>query len=263
MPTDTPRPGSELLTIVTLWRLAIAAAAWYGLHNVIGAYGEYDWAGLSELSQLASLVIAVCYLGLACYPVFTGGRRHEPRSAWLRGALAVLMVLVCLTAILVLGNGGRLDHHGFFFEHLVTPALVTLDFILVGRSQRDVRWWYPLTWVSLPLAYFVFMLFVNPQEYGMLLSPQNPYFYLIVGGFLIAVLVIGYVLLAIARIPATRERPPPPPDTGFVVPQYVPRGRGDGPRQIGTSPAPGQFQPQGFNGFTSAGSPPEPPPAPG
>ena len=99
--------------------------------GVVLAAQRYDvwW---TALSQLANLAVAVGFVVLAFV---------EPRSPWLRGALATAMTVVCL-AYLPMANG-NLAAPWSVLEHMVTPALVLVDFLLVGVNQADVRWWHP------------------------------------------------------------------------------------------------------------------------
>jgi hypothetical protein len=201
------RPRLGTLVAVTVWRLAIAGCALYGLDRVtrwstVPPWESYwGWWPLAELSQLASAMIAVCYLGFAAYPFFTGGRRHEPRRSWLRGALTVQMWLVSLTPILLFDNHGRLDHPGFLFEHLVTPVVVTLDFLVVGQGQLRSRWWYPLTWIAFPLVYYIGLAASGFAHYGNLFPADRPGFLaLVTAGFLVALIGVGYLLHGLAHL---------------------------------------------------------------
>src|ERR1051326_1580157 len=87
-PPATPAkvPGAVLFG-VTVWRLVIVIFAITGFGMAIADGGA--WVRLAALSQQASLVTAICYVLLLLYPAFTGGRRHEPNSPWLRGQLTV------------------------------------------------------------------------------------------------------------------------------------------------------------------------------
>jgi hypothetical protein len=122
------------------WRLLIAASAATG---VALAAWQYDvwW---TALSQLASLAVAASYAVLAF---------REPRSPWLRGALTSTMVLVAI-AFLAMQHGNLWDPYSVF-EHMLTPALVLADFVLVGTNQARVRWWHPPTWLLPSAAYLV------------------------------------------------------------------------------------------------------------
>lgn len=181
---------TAVLTGVSLWRLLIVVFALYGFGAATG------WSDhLEALSQQASLFTGIVYAGLLCYPLFTGGRRHEPRSPWLRGATTVLLILVAVTFYTVLG--GDLEDQPF--EHLFTPLVVLLDWLFVGRNQANVKWWHPLTWVALPLAYFAYYLAADLSLYHFL-DPADGDFAALVATFLVALVATGYVLLATGRL---------------------------------------------------------------
>jgi hypothetical protein len=189
----------ELITI-SLWRLLIVTFALYGFGAATG------WAGHFEaLSQQASLFTGIVYTGLLCYPLLTKRQQHEPRSPWLRGATTVLLLLVAVTFFTVLG--GDLEDQPF--EHLYTPLVVLLDWLFVGRNQANAKWWYPLTWVTFPLAYFAYYLAADLSFYHFLNSPNAG----MIAAFLVALIATGYVLLAAGRFrkpdpsaPRTRDR---------------------------------------------------------
>jgi hypothetical protein len=188
-----PRVGAGMLVGVTAWRLAVAACAFIGLGGAVSAMSD-PWPALS---QQASLFAGVVYVGLALYPLVTGGRSHEPRSPWLRGATAVLLLLVCVTYLTVID--GSLDGTWSMFEHLVTPLVVLADFVLVGRDQVNVRWWHPLTWVVFPAAYLVYYLAADLDLYGSFLDPRASDFLGVVAAFLLAIVAAGYVLYGVAK----------------------------------------------------------------
>ena len=142
--TDDPRPSVATLVAVTAWRLAIGGAA-----LSFAAGGKDETMAPESLSYLSNVGVGVGFLALAAYPLLVGGRRHEPRSAWLRGALTVMMVLVA--AVFIGGMGGEADG-----PHAVTPALVLVDWLFVGRSQFRTRWWEPPTWIAFLLAYLFY-----------------------------------------------------------------------------------------------------------
>ncbi|WP_231645015.1 hypothetical protein [Sciscionella sediminilitoris] len=179
---------------VFLWRLLIVACALTGFVAAVQLSGFAN--AIPGLSQQASLLTALVYLGLAAYPLFTGGR--EPRNPWPRGATAVLLLLVA--AVYAGLMGGDYDQLWSVFEHIVTPLVVLLDWILVGRNQGNCAWWQPLSWVVFPLAYLVYFLIADPGLYGGFLDPDSSAFPATVGGFLLAVLVCGYLLYVIAMV---------------------------------------------------------------
>jgi len=198
--------NANRLVGVTLWRVFVAVVGWYGFDQVTDASRLLPWAlppwwMLGELSQLASLLVVVCYLALAAYPLLVGGRRHEPRRAWLRGAFAVILWLVSITAIFVFDNHGQLSNLGFFFEHLVTPVVVTVDLLVVGQGVSNVRWWYPLTWVIPPLVYFAGLAANNFEAYPGLFDPSDPVrMSLVVGAFLAVILAVGYLFYGVGKL---------------------------------------------------------------
>lgn len=168
---------------VAAWRLVVAACGFVGFGFAVATFRD-PWPALS---QQASLLTGIVYLVLA----FTGDRPATVAS-WLRGAMAVLLMLVCVTYLTVLG--GDLDTVSSVFEHLVTPLVVLLDWVLVGRSRVAVRWWYPLSWVLFPLLYLVYFLIADVQLYHSFLDPEAADFATTVGAFLVAVVGAGYLL---------------------------------------------------------------------
>lgn len=186
------------LIAVTAWRLLIAGCAFFGF----AAAADRMFDPWPELSQQASVFTGSVYLGFALYPLLTGGRRHEPRSPWLRGATTVLMVLVAVTYFSVMD--GRIDQTWSLFEHLITPLLVLADWLMVGRNQAAVRWWHPISWIALPLAYAVYVNVADVRVYQGMLEIGDPDFAWIAPAFIAAILAIGYLLYATGRARAGR-----------------------------------------------------------
>lgn len=157
-----------------LWRLLIAVCAASG---VVLAAQRYDvwW---TALSQLANLAVAVAFVGLAV---------RESRSPWLRGALASVMLLVAV-AYLPMANGNLLQPWSIL-EHVVTPALVVVDFVVRGDNQDRVRWWHPLSWLVAPAVYLWWYVADDLAVYDAL-DPGRP------GPFVARVTVLLVVLLA-------------------------------------------------------------------
>ena len=90
--------------------------------------------------------------------------------------------------------------------HIVVPVLVIVDWLVVGRSRRHVRWWQPLVWLIYPAAYVVVALlvlnragrrapyyFLDPESVGMLVVVVN------IGLLAAFVLALGYGLSAVGR----------------------------------------------------------------
>ncbi|WP_285486428.1 hypothetical protein [Amycolatopsis taiwanensis] len=257
---------AAVLAGVSLWRLLIVVFAFVGFGAAVADAGGLGNA-MPGLSQQASLLTGIAYLGLLAYPLFTGGRRHEPRSPWLRGALTVLLLLVGITFLTLMG--GDLDEAWSLFEHLLTPLAVLADWIFVGRNQSAVRWWHPLTWVVFPLAYLLYFLAADLRLYGSFLNPHKSSFAGTVIGFLCAVVAAGYLLYGIAKLktvvagnntPGTRvPQANYPPRPGYPQPGNFPYQPGYPPQTgypPGYPPQTGYPQPPGYPPQT--GSPQQP-----
>lgn len=191
-----PGVGAGTLVGVTLWRLVVAGFAFTGV-VAAAATDRNPWP---SLSQQASVLAGAVYLGLALYPLATGGRAHEPRSAWLRGAVCLTLLLVAVTYATVLG--GNLDGVDSLFEHLLTPVAVLVDFVAVGHNQAGLRWWHPFTWLVFPALYLVYFLIADPGLYRSFLDPDDSGFPGVVATFLVAVLAAGFALYVIGRLRA-------------------------------------------------------------
>lgn len=182
---------------LTAWRLTVAGSA---LTGVLLAALQHDvwW---TALSQLVSLAVGATYLALAALPHVTG--RAEPRSGWLRGALTTAVLLVAL-AYLPMQNDNLTDPYSLF-EHVLTPALVTLDHLLVARSPAPRRWHAP-SWLLPPAAYLTWYVAGDLAVYDALDPRRTTAF---VGSVtLLAVLTLA-VALAVAAI-VGRAQPPSP-----------------------------------------------------
>jgi hypothetical protein len=174
--------------MLNLWRLVVATSAFVGFGYAVATFHE-PWRALS---QQASLLCGAVYLGLALL-----GGRAERLATWLRGAMAVLLALVCVTYLTVID--GPLDTVASFFEHLVTPAVVLADWVLAGRT-RTARWWYPLSWLAFPTAYLVYFVAADVGLYRSFLDPGAADFALTVVEFMLALVVAGYALYGIAKV---------------------------------------------------------------
>jgi len=187
------RAGGVSLRALTLWRSLVALSAIVG---VVLAAIRYDvwW---TALSQLASIAVFVAYAGFAAYPHLAGDGRHEPGSAWLRGALATLVTLVG-SAYLVMTSGDLTAAYSVF-EHLVTPMLVLVDFLFVGTNQHALRWWHPLTWLVPPAAYLAWYVSDDLAVYVALDPATGPEFLGRVCLLCATTLTAGLVLVALGR----------------------------------------------------------------
>lgn len=199
MEQSTPPPGERVhpgvLVGVSVWRVLIIVLALVGISQVLGGFRQLEY-----LSQLASLVTAAVYLTLLVYPFAVGLRRHEPRTPWLRGATVVMMLLVSITFMTMLN--ADLSQTASLFEHLLTPLVVLVDWIAVGNSQANVRWWFPFSWISFPVAYLLFYLAYvgNGQPLYYFLDPYRGDFVSIVIVFLAGVVAGGFVVYGLGKL---------------------------------------------------------------
>lgn len=190
MPT---RPSRAALVGTGLWRLVVSACAATGLGlNLAVGGGLADFAYLTNLGNLATGVV---YLLLAGWPVLTS--RPEPGNPWVRGATALLMVLICVTYLTMLG--GDLSAPRDALSHFLTGILVVVDWVAVGSAAARTRWWHPLTWLLPPLAYLGFYVGYGEPLYPFL-DASRPDFPAVVGSFLVALLAVGYLLYGAARL---------------------------------------------------------------
>lgn len=180
---------------VTAWRLCIGLLALYYAQT-----GKEETMSSESLSYLSNVGTGIGFLALAAYPAFVGGRRHEPRSAWLRSALTVMMVLVGF--VFVVGMGEEPDG-----PHAVVPLLVLTDWLFVGRNQLRTKGWEPLTWIAFPLLYLFYHQANDLPLYDGILDDES--IGTMVPILLAATILFGYVLygVAMARKAATRDRP--------------------------------------------------------
>lgn len=185
--------ASTGLAKLTLWRLVVAGSALLGVWLAALQYDVW-W---TALSQLASLAVGVSYVGLAAYPFLARGRRREPTSPWLRGALATLMLLVS-SAYLAMPAVDLTDSFSVV-EHLVTPALVVADFVLVGSNQSAVKWWHPATWLLPPIAYVCYYVLGDLRVYVALDAGQPGPFALRLLMLLGLLLCLSLLLYAVGR----------------------------------------------------------------
>ncbi|MFD1046917.1 response regulator transcription factor [Kibdelosporangium lantanae] len=120
----------------------------------------------------------------------------------------MLLLLVCVTFITIMG--GSLNKTWSLFEHLITPMLVLVDFLAVGRNQVAVKWWHPITWTAFPLAYLIYYVSAGLHMYGSFLNPKKSSFAGTVAGFVVGVLFVGFLLFlfGMMKASATGQRPP-------------------------------------------------------
>lgn len=166
------------------WRLFVASCATLGVGYAAAALDLW-WEGLGVVASVAVMVVffTLAWVGLV---------RPSTSWPWLRGGLATTLLLATAAQLF---EGGDLTPAWSLLVHIVVPALVVADYLLVGRARG--RWWWPLTWALLPLAYLVYYASAGLLAYDFL-DPFGAYYQFAVLGFLLAAVAIGFVLFGLA-----------------------------------------------------------------
>lgn len=228
-----PAPGIPARIGTAIWRLAVAGCAFFGVYEI--AYDPVrGWDKLHFLSQSGSLIAAICFAVIAVTILIPGGERLETAVTYLRGSLTSTMLLICIVSIFIL-DGGALDQTGFLFEHLITPLIITADFIFVGRAQLRAKAWQPLTWIAIPLGYLIYVNMIGKAGsiYGGMLSAEKPTFLPNIAGFLAGAIVLNYLVFGLTKLRGTiagSNRPPQPLAMG------MPPGGHPMPHQFNAAP---------------------------
>ena len=142
----------------------------------------------------------------AAYFLWTLFSARADGRVGVRGAVVLYVVVAGVIWNLLLTEYSMGYTPANILLHIVVPVLVILDWLLVERSGRHVRWWQPLVWLIYPAVYVVLALvvlnkagrrapyyFLDPDSVGMLVVVVN------VGLLALFVLALGYGLSAVGR----------------------------------------------------------------
>ena len=142
----------------------------------------------------------------AAYFLWTLFSARADGRVGVRGAVVLYVVVAGVIWNLLLTEYSMGYTPANILLHIVVPVLVILDWLLVERSRRHVRWWQPLVWLVYPAVYVVLALvvlnkagrrapyyFLDPDSVGMLVVVVN------VGLLALFVLALGYGLSAVGR----------------------------------------------------------------
>ncbi len=142
----------------------------------------------------------------AAYFLWTLFSARADGRVGVRGAVVLYVVVAGVIWNLLLTEYSMGYTPANILLHIVVPVLVILDWLLVERSGRHVRWWQPLVWLVYPAVYVVLALvvlnkagrrapyyFLDPDSVGMLVVVVN------VGLLALFVLALGYGLSAVGR----------------------------------------------------------------
>jgi len=167
------------------------------------------WWRFSTFTYEVNLLAAAYFLWAVVRPA------AAVRLPGLRGAVVLYVVVAGVIWNLYLTEMSMGYTVQNIMLHILSPILVGLDWLLIGRSQSRVTWWHPLAWLSYPLLYLVAILVYLNSERGRFL-----YYFLDVDQIGLAGLArnvvllaigfaaLGYVVLGIGRLAAAaRGRP--------------------------------------------------------
>ena len=154
---------------------------------------------LTTFTYQANVLAAVYYLWTLL------SARADGRAS-VRGAVVLYMLVAGVIWNLLLTDYSMGYTPANILLHIVVPILVIVDWLVVGRSQRQILWWQPLVWLIYPAVYVVVALlvlnragrrapyyFLDPESVGMVVVVAN------IGLLAVFVLGLGYGLSAVGR----------------------------------------------------------------
>ena len=143
----------------------------------------------------------------AAYYAWTLASPRADAYAGLRGAVVLYVVVAGVIWNLFLVDLSMGYTPANVLLHIVVPALVLIDWIAIGHSQAQLRWWLPLAWMSYPAAYLGLAIEVLNN-----LGRRGPYYFLDPGSIGAAavtsnivilafgILTLGYLLSGVGRV---------------------------------------------------------------
>ncbi|MBW0103145.1 Pr6Pr family membrane protein [Pseudonocardia sp. KRD-291] len=166
------------------------------------------------LWRLTTFTYQVNVLAAAFYAWSLVSSRADTRPG-LRGAVVLYVVVAGLVWNVFLTDQSMGYTPANVLLHVVMPVLAMGDWLLVGRSQGDVRWWQPIAWLAYPVAYLGLALavlneagrrapyyFLDPGSVGAAAVAGN------IGLLALGFVGLGYVISALGRV-AVAARPEP------------------------------------------------------
>ncbi|MDR1598464.1 MAG: Pr6Pr family membrane protein [Oscillospiraceae bacterium] len=175
----------------------------------------------TTMRYYTTLSNVVCFVFFAAAAVHMAAqiRRYGPRGSStlaprVKGAVTIGITVTLFVYQFMLAktpfsmNGGV---SGDFFVHLLTPALVILDWALFDEKGR-LGWLDPLFWTILPLSYVVYAMIAAPLGVKYYTGGRYPYFFmdvdvlgaggvaLYVGGITVGFVALSYVVVGLDRL---------------------------------------------------------------
>ena len=127
----------------------------------------------------------------AAYYAWTLFMPRADQRAGLRGAVVLYVVVAGVIWNLFLADVSMGYTLANILLHIVVPTLALADWIVVGHSQSQVRWWQPLVWLLYPAAYLGLAVVVLDN-----LGRRAPYYFLDPGASTAANVAFNVVILA-------------------------------------------------------------------
>jgi len=167
--------------------------------------------GIPPVTAIVSNTVALVPGNLlaALYYAWTLASPRADARVGVRGAVVLYVVVAGVIWNLFLTGHSMGYTVANLLLHVVVPGLAVADWLLVGRGVAKVRWWQPFAWLlAYPAAYGVVALVVLNR-----LGRRAPYFFLDpasvgvssvatnVGLLAVGILGLGFVLLALTRVP--------------------------------------------------------------
>ncbi len=106
-----------------------------------------------------------------------------------------MLLLVGVAHVLFVDGGA--DQGWPFLQHVVTPVLVLVD--VARQPGRPGRWWWPLSWALLPVAYFAYHRSAELVVYAAL-DPFDPDYGPTLAGLLALTLASAYLAFSLVRL---------------------------------------------------------------
>ncbi len=210
---SVPLPGSNPAPVRTpeavLLRVAIVATILLAFAITATSSRSGLWWRFSTFTYEATLRAAGYFLWALVWPA------EAQKRPGLRGAIVVYVAVAGLIWNLYLTGMSLGYTPQNIMLHVVSPVLIGLDWLLIGRSQVRVSWWHPLAWLAYPLLYLVALLaylnsergrflyyFLDVDQIGLLGLARN------VALLAVAFAALGYLVLGAGRLAvAARHRP--------------------------------------------------------
>lgn len=206
-PTMTPTLGRSTQTVGL--RIAIVATILLAFLITATTSRSGLWWRFSTFTYEVNLLAAAYFVWAMLAPA------AARRLPGLRGAVVLYVVVAGVIWNMFLTEMSMGYSPQNILLHVVSPILVGLDWLLIGRSQQRVTWWHPIAWLSYPLLYLIAILVYLNSERGRFL-----YYFLDVDQIGIAGLArnvallavgfaaLGYLLLGIGRLAVAARRTP-------------------------------------------------------